>query len=85
MLGLGWRVTRVAPSVFSRLFHLLALSINLKSQASTLLPLHETKEEVTGLRIEWDMFDLEGEIGACGADSCEFESQICIKKTVRPW
>lgn len=70
VLGLGWRVTRVAPSVFSHLFCLLALPINLQSQASTLLPPHEVKEEVAaGLRIEWDMLDLEEEMGECGADS----------------
>lgn len=70
----------MAPSVFSHLFCFLALPINLQSQASVLLPPHEAKEEVAGLRIEWDMFDLEEEMGECGAGGCEFKSQICIDK-----
>lgn len=50
-----------------------------KRAASPTYPV-EVKEEVAGLRIEWDMFDLEEEVGECGADSCEFESHVCIGK-----
>ena len=28
--------------------------------------------------MEWDVFDLEEEMGECGAESCGFESQPCI-------
>lgn len=75
ILGLGWRVIRVAPSVFSHLFCLLVLPINLQSQTSRArcFPPHEVKEEAAGLRIEWDMFDLEEEMGGV----CEFKSYIC--------